>query len=242
MSLAFAVALVLSASPKLESIPAPFGYAGRVVTDPSGGTLASERRVVATPPGCSEKQAYHLTVLVSAALKAVEQLQAWLDRQPGLEERLFKGHFKLAEVTRLTASSIPSELHACKAPALAGGYQLGWASVPKLCDGEVAGPWGDYWWATKGTPAAVVQLSAPRAPPKGKADAGEELPIACRPRFSVLLFDEKGVARVRWNAEYLGNLTITLLGEGCQQVDFALDLPSVAFKPVIRPARGCKAQ
>ena len=239
MSPAWLLVAISAAAPKLEPISAPFGYAGRVVTEPNGPGLSTERLVNVSAPGCPDKQTIHLTELMKAALKAVEQLQPWLDKQPGLEQRLFAGRFKLAELVEFLTVAIAAEKHACKAPSLLAGFQLPWGAAPKLCDGAIDGPWGDYWWTSRGSPAIAVALTAPRAEPKGSK---EEPPVACRPRFSVLLFDAKGVARLRWNAEYLGNLAVTLVGENCQQVDFALDMPTLAFLPTVRPVPGCRAQ
>ena len=168
----------------------------------------------------------------------MEQLQPWLDKQPGLEHRLFGTNFKLADLQEFETVAIPAAKRACKAPPLAGGFQLGWLTVPKLCDGAIAGPWGDYWWTSRGTAAIAVALTAPRATPKGSTD---EPPIACRPRLSVVLFDGKGQARLKWNAEYLGPLSVSLLAEKCQQIDFSLDVASVTFVPQLRSTPGCKA-
>ncbi len=234
------VALALAAAPSLEPIPVPFGHAGHVVSAPGEDPGSGWRRVAAEPAGCGQQQQYDLDELLTAALRAAEQLQTWLDKQPGLEQRLFAAKFKLADLYSPGHPATPAEQHACKAPPLADGYRLIWAAVPKLCPGVTAGPWGDYWWTSENGASAVVQLSAPRVAPK--ADAGTELPFACRPRFSVVLFDPKGTARLRWNAEYLGNLSVSLLAESCQQIDFSLDLPSLAFVPAQRWARGCKAQ
>jgi hypothetical protein len=231
------VLAICAAAPKLEPIPPPFGYAGRIVTEPGPAPTGTEKDVSVALPGCDAKQTYHLTVLVNSALKAVEQLQPWLDKQPGLEHRLFGAGFKLADLQEFETVAIPAAKRACKAPALASGYQLSWLTLPKLCDGAIAGPWGDHWWSSRGTPAVAVALTAPRTAPKGEK---EDPPIECRPRFSVVLFDAKGNARLKWNAEFLGPLSVTLFGEKCQEVDFALDVSSMAFVPVLRTTPGCR--
>ncbi|MFT3837073.1 MAG: hypothetical protein QM723_08760 [Myxococcaceae bacterium] len=227
-----------AAAPKLEPISAPFGYAGRIVTEPGAPPAGTEKDVTVELPGCSTQQTYHLTVLVNSALEAVKQLQPWLDKQPGLEHRLFGTSFKLADLQEFETVAIPAAKHACKAPPLGSGFQLPWTAVPKLCDGAIAGPWGDHWWTSRGTAAIAVALTAPRVPKKGAP--AEDPPLACRPRFSVVLFDAKGNARLKWNAEYLGELSVSLLAEKCQQVDFTLDVPSVAFVPVLRTTPGCR--
>lgn len=230
------LAITVGAAPKLEPISAPFGYAGRIVTEAGAAPAGSEKDVTVELPGCTTNQTYHLTVLVNSALEAVKQLQPWLEKQPGLEHRLFGESFKLADLQDFETVAIPAAKHACKAPPLGTGFQLPWLTVPKLCEGAIAGPWGDYWWTSRGAPAIAVALTAPRSP-KGPP---EDPPVECRPRLSVVLFDSKGAARLKWNAEYLGSLSVTLFGEKCQQVDFTLDVPSVAFVPVLRTTPGCR--
>src|SRR5438270_560140 len=62
----------------------------------------------------------------------------------------------------------------------------------------------------------------------------------CLPRFSVVLFDQSGIARFRLHADYGGTSSFSLLGDKCVGLDFTFDDSTQAFVPTWRNAKGCK--
>lgn len=224
---------LLAAEPvkPLPMLPAPLGRLGTVVGAPlTGGTPGEEKVVQGKLDGCDREQALFLTKLVSGTLLAVEQLQDWLNLTPGLEKKLFaKG--KLAEVVRLVSASAAADQKLCAPAPLIDGFKLELARAgARLCPADQGWRTGDFWWTNAGKQAAAVALTAS---PEGAKDR-------CRPRFSVVLFDKSGVARIRLHADYGGAASISVLGDNCVGFDFTFDEGTQAFVPTWRSAKGCK--
>ncbi len=244
---------LLAAAPKnplagTDSIPAPLGQIGDVVQEiPEGGTPGGEQVVTSQLEGCDRHQALYLSRFVAGAAMAGAQIQAWLEKTGpsapvGLERRLFGSKRRLIEAVTRARSSAPAQLLSCQQVPLDDGWRLRLAKAPEqLCKGERASPSirGAWWFMLPNRashpPAigAVVQLNA--APP----DRSDR----CRPRLSAVLFDEAGVARLSYHADFGGALYVELLGDRCERVGFRFKVESQRFEPeLMKAARGCTAR
>ena len=230
----FLLTLCLLAAAPVKPLPllsAPLGRLGNVVTPaPEGGTPADEKVLVGKLDGCDQVQGLYLTRLISGSLVAVQQVQDWLNLTPGIEKRLFAPG-KLAEVVKLVSASTEIEEKACAAPTLAEGFKLELARAGvKLCPADNGFRTGDFWWTKASKQAAVVSV----------APASEGAKDRCRGRFSVVLFDKSGAARLRLHADYGGAASFSLLGDKCVGLDFTFDDGTQAFVPTWRTSKGCK--
>lgn len=217
-----ALLLVLAAPPAPPvpgEISAPLGHIGNVVdAPPKGGVSDSDRVVLPKWEGC-EQQGVYLMRFMGGTARAVEQLQQSLDRAPGAEKRLFTRKNVLTEVMRQLSSSKLEARDGCKPAPLRDGYQLELGAPPKkFCDAKADAQDGEFWFFSGGRPAGVISVQ------KGA-------PNACKPRLSTVLFDAKGVARVRLHADWGGGMSVTLVGDKCQLIDYALDSEKQAFLP-----------
>jgi hypothetical protein len=217
--------LLLSAAPApaaaLPEIQAPLGHIGNVVTEvPKGGVNVADKAVIATFDGC-QPQAISLMAFLGGTMRAVEQLEGWLN-QAGLQKKLFKKKDQLGEVVRLLTDARLEPKHACAALPVTAGFQVELADAArKWCPSPPAQTTGDYWFFNKGKASAVVNV-LPGAPD------------ACKPRLSSVLFDASGQARVRFHADWGGQLSATLVGDGCQVVDFTFNTETQRFVPSLR--------
>jgi hypothetical protein len=227
-----ALALLAAAPVKpLPMLPAPLGHLGNVVDEPMlNGTPGDQKVLTGKLPGCAKDQGLYLTRAISGTMAAVQQLQDWMNKTPGLEKKLFPAG-KLGEVVKWVSGSTSSEQKLCEAPALIDGFKLDLTKASgKLCDADHGFRTGDFWWANGGKPAAAVSVMP----------APEAAKDACLPRLSMVLFDKAGVARVRLHADYGGVSSITLLGDKCVGLDFNFDLATQVFVPTWRSPKGCK--
>jgi hypothetical protein len=223
----FALTLVLHAAPAAPAPPpqpaeiaSPLGHIGNAVAaPPTGGTTDSDRVVLPTWEGC-EPQGVFLMRFLGGTTRALEQLQQSLDRAPGAEKKLFAGKKNvLGEVMKNLSGSKFEPRRACEASAVKQGFKLELAAPPKKwCDTKDDPQDGEFWFFTKGKPAAVVLVS------KGEKDV-------CKPRLSTVLFDAKGVGRVWLHADWGGEMSASLAGEKCQVLDYAFDKEKGGFVP-----------
>lgn len=223
--ISFALAMVLAAPPAapLPEISAPLGHIGNVVEAvPKGGLPVADRVLVLKLEGC-EPQAVYLMRYLGGAARALEQLQQWLDAS-GLERKLFARKSVLSGVMRHLSDSRAEDEKACKSAPLADDWRLALDAPPKLCPAEAGRTLGDFWFKTKGVPAAVVQVS------RGAPDV-------CRPRLSAVLFDPRGIPRVRLHADWGGEMSATLLGDKCQQVDYTFNKEKQSFTPTLKSCK-----
>lgn len=218
-----AALLILLAAPPLlpvpGEIPTPLGHIGNVVdAPPVGGLSETDRVVLPAWEGCEAKGVYLMRMMGGTA-RALEQLQQSLDRAPGAEKKLFARKNVLAEVMKQLGASKLSTKTACVASKLADGYrlELGWAPR-KWCDAKAGVQDGEFWFFAADKAAGVISVQ------KGGAEA-------CKPRLSTVLFDARGVARVRLHADWGGGLSATLIGDRCQVIDYALDTQKQTFVP-----------
>lgn len=219
--LAFVLLLAIHAAPPPTpaEISAPFGHIGNVVTPvPAGGIPGSDKVLLPAWEDC-EPQAVWLMRFFSGTARALEQLQSSLDRAPGAEKRLFGRTGVLAELISRLGTAVFDARRDCSEPKLVDGFKLELTSPPKKwCDAPADAQDGAFWFSSLKKPAAVVQLSA----------GGEK---ACRPRLSAVLFDLKGVARLRFHADWGGEVSATLVGERCQNIEYSFDRDRQVFVP-----------
>ncbi len=214
------LALILSAAPPtpLPEIAAPLGHiAGVVVDAPAGGAAGNDRPVALKADGCAPQVVYLMRFL-GGTMRAVEQLQQWVDRS-GQEKALFKGKQTLADVVRTLTDAKFEPKAACQALPVSDGYRLELRYPPKkLCEASAQRSSGDFWFFSKGRASAVISVV-------------NGAPDACKPRLSAVLFDSYGWARVRFHSDWGGGITANLLGDSCKSVDFAYDATKEAFVP-----------
>ena len=220
--LSICAALVIAAAPPpppLGEISAPLGHIGNVVDVlPKTGVSDSDKLVAPKWEGC-EPQGIYLMRFMGGAGRALEQLQQSLDRSPGSEKKLFGRKGVLTEVMKnLSTSKLEPKL-SCPATPLAEGYKLELTAPPKKwCDAAADASEGEFWFFSGKSPAGVISVQ------KGAVEL-------CKPRLSTVLFDAKGVGRVRLHADWGGAMMATLVGEKCQLVDYTLDAEKQAFMP-----------
>lgn len=221
-----ALAMVVAAPPAAPAMPeitAPLGHIGAVVEAvPKGGLPVADRIVVLKTEGC-QPQAVYLMRYLGGAARALEQLQQWLDAS-SLEGRLFLKKGVLAEVMRHLSDARAEEEKACKPLPLVADWQLALDAAPKLCPAEAGRTLGDFWFKTRGVAAAAVLVS-------------QGAPDACRPRLSAVLFDARGIPRVRLHADWGAEMSATLLGDKCQQVEFTFNKGKQTFTPALKSCK-----
>lgn len=227
MPLGLVVSLVLCGAPTpkappppLPTISAPLGHFGAVIEPvPKEGVKDQERAVLPQIAQCTP-QAVYLMRFLGGMSRVLEQAQQWMDLTPGLEQKLFAKKGTLGDVMKHLSQATFEDKKACGPLTLGDGYKLELDAAPKkLCDaGDRGDRLGEYWFFTKGKPAAVVSVQ------KGDVDP-------CVLRLSAALFDARGVARVRVHGDWGAQLSATLNGDKCQKVDFTFDAGQQAFLP-----------
>jgi hypothetical protein len=211
------LASLLSAAPApapaaLPDVPAPLGRLVDVLVDDTAQPLRGEKIVSATLKGCDHKVPLHVTHFAAGAMYAMQQLTEWMAKTPGVEAELYARKGVQGEVITGLTTSLPGEVHACKPMAKNA------AAAPKLCPG--AAP-NEAWLLNGKAPAALIRWEPSKE---------------CIPRITGVLFDAKGAARLRYDADFAGAVAATLVGDHCE-----IDLTFDAAKQVFHPARrGCK--
>lgn len=215
-------ALILAAppaAPALGEISAPLGHIGNVVDAlPKGGISDSDKLVAPQWEGCEPKGIY-LMRFMGGAGRALEQLQQSLDRAPGSEKKLFGRKSVLGEVMKQLSTSRFEPKVSCPAAPLADGFKLELTATPKTwCDAKGDATEGEFWFFSGKSAAAVISVQ------RGATDI-------CKPRLSTVLYDAKGVGRVRLHADWGGAISVTLVGERCQRLDYVFDADRQVFLP-----------
>jgi hypothetical protein len=213
------VALVSAAPPPpppLPDVPAPLGRLVDVLVEPNVQPARNEKIATVELTGCDHPVNIHVTHFVSGAVYALQQLAEWLSQTKGLEGQLFARKGVLGEVIQSLSRSMPGDQHAC------AGLPKEMASAPKLCGG--AGP-NEAWLFDGKKPVALARWAPSHVP-------GKE----CLPRIDSVLFDSKGAARLRYEADFAGAVTATLVGDRCNIV-FSYDEAKQVFHA---ERRGCK--
>ncbi|MCC6335207.1 MAG: hypothetical protein IT380_14610 [Myxococcales bacterium] len=230
----FLLSLVLAAAPKpppappspLPTISAPLGHFGAVIEPAPKAPVADQERMVSPAiPQCTP-QAVYLMRFLGGMARVIEQLQQWLDLSPGLEAKLFKRKAILGEVMKHLSAAAFEEKKSCGPLTLGQGFQVELDAPPKkFCPVQSRGDFlGEYWFFTGKKPAAVISVS------KGDPDP-------CVLRLSSVLFDAKGVARVRVHGDWGTQISVTLNGDKCKKVDFSFDPSRQVFVPDMKSCK-----
>lgn len=213
-----AVLLAAAPPPTPAEISAPLGHLGNVVdVPPTGGTSETDRVLLPSWEGC-DRQGIYVMRFMGGSARVLEQLQQSLDRSPGSEKRLFARKVVLGEVMRQLSESRLEEKVPCTPSKLLEGAQLDVTAAPKKWCERAPSEEGELWFFSKKRPAAVFSVQ-PGAPDR------------CKPRFSVVLFDASGSARVQLHADWGGVVKVSVLGDRCQRVDYDFDASRQVFKP-----------
>ena len=236
------------AAPPLPAIPAPLGRIGDVVEPrPAGGIPGDELAVeLGGFPGCERRElAYLSRFLLMGAAGAGEQIQHWLDGQPSLQKRLFGAKRRLAEAVDRARQGSFHEGRACRMKAgvgadvtLANGPTLTLDEAPPaLCKVE-RGPvaQGGAWLFTRGAPGRVKRRDFTGAVWLAPASLASD---GCRPSLSAALFDAEGTTRLRYHADFGGELRAELLGDACRLVELRFDPASRGFVARESVRKGC---
>ncbi|MBL8950782.1 MAG: hypothetical protein JNK82_08405 [Myxococcaceae bacterium] len=193
----------------LPDLPAPLGMLDKVLQE---GGANGEKTVELTLPGCDHKVPVNASRFVGGTAYAMQQMVEWLYLTPGLKV-LEKA--TLDELTQGVTNGRFVEQKAC------GALPKELQKAPKLCAG--AGK-DQAWMVANDKPVVSVRWA-----PASGADK-------CLPRLTGVLFDAKGVARVRYDADFGGAASGALLGDGCQ-ITFTFDAANEVFHAA---RRGCK--
>jgi hypothetical protein len=192
--------------PSLKDLPKPAGQ---------GGQNAGEHLVTMKTTACAEGAQLDVTRVVQVALRTVERLQGWLDANPGLEEKLFATRGQLGEVAKLAAGSRVEPGGFCTLPVDEKWKLSPPAVLPATCKGGKGGAAGlSTWWSHGGKPAIASKVSSH---------------TGCKPRVSMVLFDQAGKARLKFHSDLENPPSFTLLGDQCRNVDFAFDEKANGF-------------
>jgi hypothetical protein len=184
MSFCLMMVMMVAPSPALPNIPVPLGHFGTTVEEAPQGGLPAHSELIRID-SC-QPQAVYLERFVSGSLRALEQIQFWLNGVPQLERRLFKKPNVLAEVAVLSRNAIFADLTTCQSAVLVDGFKWSDASAPKKLCAAASSATGarEYWGFTEKLTAFGISVK-PGAP------------NPCLLRLSSTLFDKTGAARLR---------------------------------------------
>lgn len=199
--------------PALPDLPAPLGMLDGVLAKGSG----NDRTVEISLPDCDHKVPVNLSRFIGGTGYAMQQMVEWLNLTPGLT--VFP-QGALAEVTAGITQGAFTDTKAC------GAVPRDVAKAPaKLCPGVAA---DHAWMLVGGKPAALVRWGASA----GKGEAAR-----CLPKLTGVLFDGKGVARIRYEADFGAAAGGALLGDALCRVTFTFDPKTEVFHAA---RKGCK--
>jgi hypothetical protein len=215
---ALLLALMLSVPPA-GKLSAPLGHYGNVVEiAPLGGQSETDWVVRPNVPGC-EEQGVFLSRFIGGTGRMLEQLQSSLDAAPGLELKLFRRPAVLSELMVRLRSSKRETKAPCTPLPLLDGYRLEPLRAPmKWCPLSNVGQEGEHWYTSQNKPSAVISVRPGS-------------PSPCKPRLSAVLFDKSGRARVWLRADWGDAVGVTLVGDGCQLLEYSFDPESQSFEP-----------
>jgi hypothetical protein len=205
--------LLLAAAPDVPApdLPAPLGQLDHVLERPQK-SAGAEQVVDLTLRGCDHAVPLNLSRMLAGTAFAMQQMLDWA------RQNLPQGLPPPAVLEALGAGVRDGTFAATKAcKALPREV----AAAVKLCPG--AAP-DQAWLLAGGRAAALVRWSA---------GSGKD---RCLPKVTGVLFDAKGVARVRYDADFGGAAAGALDFEGCQ-VTFTYDATNEVFHAGVR---GCK--
>lgn len=213
MSLLLSLVLLAAPAPALPDLPAPLGILDRVLEKGSG----NDRTVEISLPGCDHKVPVNLSRFIGGTGYAMQQMVEWMSLTPGLT--VFP-EGALAEVTAGITNGAFGDSRSC------GALPKDVAKAPaKLCPGVAA---DHAWMLVGGKPAAVVRWAP---------SAGKGADKKCLPKLTGVLFDGKGAARIRYEADFGSAASGALLGDAKCQVTFTFDPKTEVFHAA---RKGCK--
>lgn len=218
----------------LPPLSAPLGRIGDILQPPPPGGLPGDEKVVlAKFPGCDKEQGVFLgRFLTMGAAVAGEEIQHWLAAQPALNKRLFGVKQPLIQAVIKARNGSFVEGRPCEGAFVKDGRMVGPTAPAKLCKLERGNPsGGGLWLFAKGAHGAVTRPKFTGAvaltpPKKGSKNM-------CLPILSATLYDARGDARLRYHADYNGEVEVELFAEKCQRVLFAFDEATQKFVPTI---------
>jgi hypothetical protein len=199
--------VMLAALPDLQAL----GQVDGALTRPAKNN-GLEHVVELSLPGCDHEVPLNTTRIVAGTAFAMQQMLEWMRANvpQGMPPQAV-----LDEVSAGVREGQFADSKACKA------LPRDVTSAPKLCAGAAK---DHAWLVANGKPAALVRWSAASGANK------------CAPKVTAVLFDAKGAARIRYDADFGGNAGGALLADKCQ-VTFTWDAAREVFHPSLR---GCK--
>lgn len=207
--------LLLAAAPApapLPDLPAPLGMLDRVLEKGRD----NDRTVEISLPGCDHKVPVNVSRFIAGSGYAMQQMVEWMNVTPGLTvfpqgalDEVTTGITNGAFADTKSCAALPKEL----------------SKAPKLCPG--AAPDQAWMMLPTGKPAASVRWG----PSSSKAAD------KCLPRLTAVLFDAKGIARIRYDADFGAAASGALLGDAKCQISFTFDPKAEVFHAA---RRGCK--
>lgn len=200
------ILLLLLAAAPLPDLPA-LGRLDGVLGKGEG----TEKTIELQFSGCEGKVPVNLSRLIAGSSFAMQQMLEWMRGVPDL--KLFSPKV-LDEVSAGIREGAFKDVKPCDP-------KRSEKPAPKLCAGK--GDDRQLWWLVAGKRAAASVRSF------GPGDK-------CLPRLRVLFYDAKGTARVSYDADFGGEASGSLLGDGCE-IAFKWDAPNGVFHA---ERRGCK--
>lgn len=218
------LSLAVASSP-LPPLPGPLGHIGGVVAPaPGDGAPDPQHGVVFQHAPSCPLQVVAYTRMLAGTVRAAEQMQAWLEPLK-LERQLFgstKGTLAGVVGRVRTAKYVPRAPR--QRPPLVDGAKLHYRKAPTLLAVALSGPAqeGEAWFVDeRGRPVGVIHLAP------GSTDV-------CRPRLSAVLFDVRGFARLRLHADWGGEVSAELVGDGGKEISFAFNRETQGFSAMHR--------
>ena len=163
-------------------------------------------------PGCDHDVPLNTTRMIAGTAFAMQQMLEWM------RANVPQGMPPQAVLDEVGAGVREGHFTQSKACA---ALPRDVTKAPKLCDGAAK---DHAVLVANGKPAALVRWSAASGANK------------CAPRVTGVLFDAKGSARIRYDADFGGNAGGAVLADKCQ-VTFTYDAAREVFHPSLR---GCK--
>jgi hypothetical protein len=204
----FVTLLLFTLAPDL---PAPLGQLDHVLERPSGSSGA-EQVVDMTLPGCSHRVPLNLSRMLAGTAFAMQQMIDWL------RQSLPQG-LPAPEVLEALGAGVRDGTFAAKRACQPLPREV--VSAPKLCAGTAS----DQAWLTVNDRASALL--------RWSAGGGRD---RCLPRVTGVLFDNRGAARVRYEADFGGAALGALMFDTCR-VTFRFDAATEVFHADVR---GCK--
>jgi hypothetical protein len=206
-----------------------------VVEPPNPSGVPGEQLVVTGQlEGCGRPLSHYLSRFLSAAASAGERVDHWLEggAPKGQARKMFGKSARLVEAVKKGRGSVPTAKVSCDDIPLEHEWKLGLTRAPvKLCEAASAPSSAaltarTYWFVLPGKkePSRASIAAAIHLAPASASQANR-----CLPRISAVLFDDAGVARFRYHADFGGQLEVDVLGDRCQSLELRLEAQTQSF-------------